>query len=145
MQKNWIVTLILKNIVILFSENWPKSTKIVIVTLTPGAQEHNFIFVIFRQIIKEKNLDGKKFMSWFSNFGSCQKTRTPSATSSSPAPNFWQIKKGGKHLRRILNFAPRGKLWPPGAKLFTGVNFVHRGEVIPWGRGWNPLFAPLFF
>jgi hypothetical protein len=33
--------------------------------------------------------------------------------------------------------APRGKLWPRGAKLSP------RGEVIP--RGWNSPFAPTFF
>jgi hypothetical protein len=37
-------------------------------------------------------------------------------------------------LRPILNFTPRGKLWPPGAKLSP------RGEFVPWG--WNSLFAP---
>jgi hypothetical protein len=30
-------------------------------------------------------------------------------------------------LRPIFNITPRGKLWPPGAKLSP------RGEVIPWG------------
>jgi hypothetical protein len=33
----------------------------------------------------------------------------------------------GTDLRPILNFTPRGKLWPPGTTLSP------RGEVIPWG------------
>jgi hypothetical protein len=39
---------------------------------------------------------------------------------------------GFKPLQRpILNFSPRGKLWPPR------VNLSPRGEVIPWG--WNSV------
>jgi hypothetical protein len=39
--------------------------------------------------------------------------------------------------RSIINFTPRGKLWPPGVKLSP------RGEIIPWGS--NSLIAPPFF
>jgi hypothetical protein len=46
-------------------------------------------------------------------------------------------------LRPILNFAPRGKLWPQGRSCPSGVNFV------PWRwsypLGGNSLFAPSFF
>jgi hypothetical protein len=39
--------------------------------------------------------------------------------------------------RPVLNFDPRGELWPQGQSCPPGVNFV------PWG--WNSLFSPPFF
>jgi hypothetical protein len=58
--------------------------------------------------------------------------------------------------RPILNFAPRGKLWPPGAKLSPRrqfltsplrANFDPRGEVVPRGRSCHPgmNFVPLWW
>jgi hypothetical protein len=64
-----------------------------------------------------------------------------------PPVQLWS-RASAINQRPSLNFAPRGKLWPPGAKLSPRCEFCPLGgEVIPWGSGdeITYLFTPPFF